>query len=224
MNYDDSILENKYFGFFKQLMYNIALAACGILLIALVLVWGFKFQLYNVLSPSEEPYFTTGDMVVVRQHKEYKVGDIIKFTHFSQDFPVTHRLVGIVENGGKTYYICHGDAVSTSNPYQNGKVVNWQTEANFIKSLTYAQIMGDETIATPSGTGTELKISSALIQIVEKDKIDGKVVCWFANYGDYLTFIKDHKLLLIALVVSVWCISGVIQNELEMKKSKRLEA
>ena len=66
MNYSDQILENKAFNFFKQLTYNIALALCIMLVGVLVMVYGFGFKLYEVLSPSQAPYFTTGDMVIVK--------------------------------------------------------------------------------------------------------------------------------------------------------------
>ena len=225
MNYNDSILENKGFNFFKQLIYNIAVAICIVLMFALILVWGFKFQLYKVLSDSEAPYFTEGDMIVVRKQDDYKVGDIIKFTYLD-DSPlnVTHRLVGIKQHNGKTYYIAHGDAVGTSNPFNASEgAVHWKKEVEFIENLTFEQVQGNKEIPSPSGNSSAT-IRRSQIQIVEKSAIDGKVLCWFANYGNYFEFIKEHKYLLIAMVVSVWCISGVIQNELELKKSRRLEA
>ncbi len=46
MNYNDQILENKSFNFFKQLMYNLALSICIMLVGVLILVYGFKFALY----------------------------------------------------------------------------------------------------------------------------------------------------------------------------------
>ena len=79
MNYNDQILENKTFNFFKQLMYNIALALCIMLVGVLIMVYGFKIRLYEVLSDSQYPVFKKGDMVVVVPQKEYKVGDIISY-------------------------------------------------------------------------------------------------------------------------------------------------
>ena len=81
MNYSDEILENKSFNFFKQLMYNIVVAICIILAVCLILVYGFKFRPYEVLSNSQAPYFTVGDMVIVKGQDSYEVGDIIKFDH-----------------------------------------------------------------------------------------------------------------------------------------------
>ena len=187
MNYSDTLNENKAFKFFKQLTYNISVAILIILFFTLILVYGFKFQLYNVLSDSQAPYFFRGDMVVAKPEDDYYVGDIIKFTH-SDTFPVVHRLVGKVNHNGKTYYVCHGDAVATSNPHKNGQILTWEEESEFIQSLTYAQIRGEENI-------DGLKIHTSQIQVVEKSSIDGKVLCSFKNYGTYITFIKDHSLL-----------------------------
>ena len=208
MNYNDSILENKEFSFFKKLVYNIAVAICILLLFVIVLVYGFKFQLYNVLSDSEYPNFVSGDMIVAVPQKEYEVGDIIKFSYVGESFPVTHRLIGKVadETTGKTYYICHGDAVGSANPAKHGDTVPWTADRDYIASLTFDEIE-DEAVN---------------IQIIEKKSIDGKVVASFTNYGTYITFIKDHTLLLVTIIVGIWCINGVIQNEIDMKKSKRL--
>ena len=211
MNYNDSILENKEFSFFKKLMYNIAVAICIILLFVIVLVYGFKFQLYNVLSDSEYPNFVSGDMIVAVPQKEYEVGDIIKFSYIGETFPVTHRLIGITvdEVTGKTYYVCHGDAVGSANPINNGNTAPWQSDSEYVQSLTYQQIKDGK---------------ANNIQVIEKSSIDGKVVASFSGYGIYVTFIKDHVLLMVTIVIAIWCISGVIQNEIDIKRSKRLLA
>jgi len=216
MNYSNTIHENKEYAFVKQLMYNISLAICLILIFTLILVYGFKFQLYNVLSDSEAPYFYKGDMLIVRAQDEYEVGDIIKFTHYTESFPVAHRLIGKVTDNGKTYYICHGDAVATSDPHRNGQILTWQEESEFVESLTYDQLTGKEDI-------NGLKIHKSQIQIIEKSAIDGKVLGSISNYGTYITFIKDHAMLVITILVSIWCISGVVQNEIDIKNMKRLK-
>lgn len=211
MNYNDSILENKTFSFFKKLIYNIAVAICIMLLLVIVLVYGFKFQLYNVLSDSEYPNFVSGDMIVAVPQKEYEVGDIIKFSYAGETFPVTHRLICIVEDPatGKEYYICHGDAVGSANPANHGQTAPWTSDRDYVASLTFEEI--------EDGKANN-------IQMVEKKSIDGKVVASFSNYGTYVTFIKDHTLLLVTIIIAIWCISGVVQNEIDMKKSKRLLA
>ena len=212
MNYNDQILENKTFNFFKQLMYNIALSICIILVGVLVMVYVFKFNLYEVKSPSQAPYFTTGDMVIVKAQDKYVVGDIIKFDETeNKNLPTTHRLVGKITEGDKTYYICHGDAVGNLNGKKLTKS-DWKDDAEYIKSLqeqgmTFSQIRAE--------CGNQ-------IQTPTFDQIEGKVVGSMKNYGTYIQFIKDHYMLFVALVAGIWCISSVIQNEIEMKKTRRL--
>ena len=48
MNYKDDILENKAFNLFKQLIYNLALAICIMLVGVLVCTYGFNYELYVV--------------------------------------------------------------------------------------------------------------------------------------------------------------------------------
>lgn len=209
MNYNDQILENKPFNFFKQLMYNIALSICIMLVGVLIMVYGFKFRLYEVLSNSQMPYFGTGDMVVVKPQKEYKVGDIIKF---DTNIPVTHRLIATMEEGGVKYYICHGDNVQSANPSSSTYTVYWEEDAKYVQGLI------DE-----GKTLNEIKSGLALnIQVVTLDKIGGEVIGHIDNYGTYFHFIQSHWGLLVALVAAVWCISSTIQNEIDMKRSRRL--
>lgn len=209
MNYNDQILDNKPFNFFKQLMYNIALSICIMLVGVLILVWGFKFRLYEVLSDSQAPYFVKGDMVIVKEQKDYKVGDIIKFNN--NGLPVTHRLIAILTEGGKDYYICHGDNVQNADGSYTDES-GWHDDRDFVNGLwnegkTLAQIQS---------------VCGATIQVMTSDKIEGEVIAHIDNYGTYFKFIQDHWGLLVALVAGIWCISSTVQNEIDMKKCGRL--
>ncbi|HIU06681.1 MAG TPA: signal peptidase I [Candidatus Onthoplasma faecigallinarum] len=209
MNYSDEILENKSFNFFKQLMYNIVVAICIILAVCLILVYGFKFRPYEVLSNSQAPYFTVGDMVIVKGQDSYEVGDIIKFDH--NGVPTTHRLIAIKEYQGTTYYICHGDNVqNTDGSYDH----DYQWEIDRLTDMTYEEILNgtDE-------NDTKLVIN---VQIVTEADIEGKVVASLNNWGSYFSFINAHKLLIIAIIVSVWCVSATVQNELDIRRTRRL--
>ncbi len=209
MNYSDEILENKSFNFFKQLMYNIVVAICIILAVCLILVYGFKFRPYEVLSNSQAPYFTVGDMVIVKGQDSYEVGDIIKFDH--NGVPTTHRLIAIKEYQGTTYYICHGDNVqNTDGSYDH----DYQWEIDRLADMTYEEILNgtDE-------NDTKLVIN---VQIVTEADIEGKVVASLNNWGSYFSFINAHKLLIIAIIVSVWCVSATVQNELDIRRTRRL--
>lgn len=211
MNYNDQILENKPFNFFKQLMYNIALSICIMLVGVLILVYGFKFRLYEVLSASQAPHFTTGDMVIVKAQKSYKVGDIVKFNQ-TGGLPVTHRLISIISEDGKDYYICHGDNVQNADgSYTGGS--EWKDDAAYIEELH----------TTNGLTVSEIKDEcGSTIQIIELKQIEGTVIAHIDNYGTYVKFIKDHWGLLIALIAGIWCISSTVQNEIDMKKCRRL--
>lgn len=216
MSYNDQILENKAFNFFKQLMYNIALSICLILLATLLSVWIFKLGLYRVESDSEAPYFYRGDMVAVLPQDEYKVGDIITFREHGIGGGyslTTHRYIATLKTSdGNTYYICHGDAVQSADPSQE-ELRKWQDEAAFIQG-----VIDDNpgiTLAT-----LDTKIRNCQYPTIRD--IEGEVVFSLSNYGTYITFIKDHSMLFIVMIVGIWVVSSVIQNEIEMKRSWRL--
>lgn len=207
MNYNNEILENKAFNFFKQLMYNLALSICIILVGVVVMVYVFKFNLYKVESDSQAPYFYRDDIVVVKAQEKYVPGDILKFD--LRGTPITHRLVAVIEEGGKTYYLCHGDNVQNfDNSKANGK---WEDEAAYVKQLQKENYSADEIIAR-----------CANVQTPTLEQIEGKVVASMRHYGAYIEFIKGHYMLFISLVAGIWCISSVAQNEIEIKKTRRL--
>ena len=205
MIYKDGLFENKAFTFFKQLMYNIATSICIILLVVLIMVFGFKYRLYEVLSDSQVPTYKTGDLVVVKGQSDYHVGDIIKYD--LKGTPTTHRCIAIVkDSAGTTYYVCHGDNVQSMPDAEDD---SWQANAKALEGKSYEEIANDSYIY-------------ALVQMPKKENIEGKVVAYVANYGTYFKFVKSHSALLIALGLGVWCISMCYQNEMEMKKARRL--
>ena len=66
---------------------------------------------------------------------KFKVGDIIKFdTSSNKTLPTTHRLIAIVEEGGTTYYICHGDNVQNVNGLPQ-TASDWEDDAKFVNEL-----------------------------------------------------------------------------------------
>ena len=109
MKYTDQILENKTFNFVKQLLYNILLSICIMLVIAVAGIYIFKFRPYVVWSGSMTPTIMVDDVVVVKSQKEYKEGDVIKFQWGT--LPVTHRIIEIKEENNQKIYVCRGDAV-----------------------------------------------------------------------------------------------------------------
>ncbi len=203
MNYNDQILENKAFKFAKQLIYNLAIGIVIILAVCLIFVYAFQFRPYKVLTGSMEPEIKVGDMVVVHSAKEYKVGDVLKFDQTSSgNLPTVHRLIAIKDD----VYICHGDNVG----FQYGSAEDgwtWQQEADAIKDKSLEQVRTE---------------ASALYQYVSANQIEGKVVTNIANYGTYVDFIAEHKMLFITIILGLWCFTYVAQNEIEMRNAKRL--
>ena len=206
MNYNDEILENKPFNIFKQVLFDIVLAICIMLAIALVLVYGFKFKPYEVLSDSMYPVFKTGDMVVVKAQDNYQIGDIVTY-RLGTTTLATHRIIAIKESNGTTYYITHGDNVESPNIENGSTPVDWDLDAEFLEDKTYEDILTNN---YPN------------IDILEFSDIEGRVVTSIANYGTYVNFIAEHKLLFIAMIIAVWCICATVQNEIDMKRTRRI--
>lgn len=212
MNYNDQILENKEYNFIKQLMYNLALSICVLLIGVLISVYGFGFKLFEVLSNSQAPYFYKGDMVIVKAKDEYEVGDIVQFK--TESFNVAHRCIGKFEDSGVTYFVCHGDNVASANPNSENRTAKWEEDSAFVQNLLdqYGTLENiPHNVDKPRD-----------IQIVAEQNIVGEVVNHISNIGYIITFVKEHYLLFITLVAGIWCVSTVIQIESEIKKSRRL--
>ena len=211
MNYNDQILENKAFNFFKQLMYNIALSICILLVGILIMVYGFKYQLYEVLSDSQAPVFRETDMVIVKAADKYEVGDIL--TYQKESILATHRIIGVYEKNGNIVYICHGDNTDSANPANGQKTVPYTEDVAFIQSLMDKGKTLNEIKAEVRTPGCDF---------VTPEETKGKVVNHIDNYGLYFRFIKDHYMLIVAMVAGIWCFSSVVQNELDIKRARRL--
>ncbi len=203
MNYNDQILDNKAFKFAKQLIYNLAISICIILAVCLVFVYGFHYRPYNVVSPSMTPEIGVGDMVIVHSKKEYKVGDVLKFDEHDGKLPTVHRIIAIRDG----VYICHGDAVHDERVYTDDKT--WQDMVELAKDMTYEEIK--ENIP-----------NCQYIDERDGDTVEGIVVAVVANYGTYINFISEHKVLFITIVLGLWCFTYVVQNEIEIRKARRL--
>lgn len=203
MNYNDQILENKTFKFVKSLFYNIAISIVVVLAVCLVFVYALRYRPYKVLTASMYPSIKVGDMVVVHKASEYKVGDVLKFDQSGKDgLPTVHRIIAIKDG----VYVCHGDNVAYQYKGDNENWT-WKDEAKVAEGKTLAQLRSEAT---------------ALYQYVEADQVEGKVVAVAARYGDYVDFIIAHKMLFITIIMGLWCFTYVVQNEIEMKRARRL--
>lgn len=93
----EKLLKVKEYDWCKRLVYNLAWALFGALVIIILLVNIMSLRLDEVLTNSMYPVFSDRDVVVVMKQKEYKVGDIIEFKEGNRN--TTHRLVEITEDG-----------------------------------------------------------------------------------------------------------------------------
>jgi len=71
-------------------------------------ILGFKF--YTVLTGSMEPEYNIGDMIIEKpiQAKDIKVGTVVTYK-INKNKTVTHRVIEIFEEEGKTLYRLKGD-------------------------------------------------------------------------------------------------------------------
>lgn len=208
MNYNDQILENKWFNFFKQLMFNLGVLICIVLSGLLVLMYGFKYGVYEVLSDSQAPVFVKGDLVITKPQKDYEIGDIIKFDLAD---PVTHRVIAISKDGN--IYYCHGDNVPSVDPSKEAQYPypTWEEESAFLQGLI--------------DRGVSLDNHNTLqgnYQAVTRNQVKGKVILHVDRVGGFLGFVKEHILLCVTLIVGVWCACNVLGNELYYKRARRL--
>ena len=69
-----------------------------------------NIQIKIVESGSMEPSILTGSLVVIRPQSSYSVGEVVTFESSSADVPTTHRIIGVREAAGQTYFMTKGDA------------------------------------------------------------------------------------------------------------------
>jgi signal peptidase I len=89
-------------------------------------IFGYRF--YQVLTPSMEPVFTTGDMIFIKicAPEEVQVGDIITFSpNRNAKAYLTHRAVEVRPgvNGEAPVIVTRGDANNTEDPPIAGTAV-----------------------------------------------------------------------------------------------------
>ena len=140
-----------------------------ILTLVLILMLGVSclsacsFGYYEVLSDSMAPTIYAGDKVKIKEKDEYSVGDIVMFEF--ANIPAVHRIIYIDEEGGKTYYLCHGDAVQNADGTDAD--LRWEDDAAYVKKLieedglTLAQVKAE---------------CGSLVQFVTIEQIKGAVV------------------------------------------------
>ncbi len=74
----------------------------------------FGIQAFSIQSPSMEPEFYEGDLIIDKALKDtskLEVGDVITFYTIIQGERAlnTHRILEVIDEGGPTYYVTKGD-------------------------------------------------------------------------------------------------------------------
>jgi signal peptidase len=88
-----------------------AIAVVAIFLVLSVFPIKGGYKTFIVLSGSMEPKIHTGSIVIVKPENNYQVGDVITFNENNKlNTPVTHRIAGIKEDKGESFYTTKGDA------------------------------------------------------------------------------------------------------------------
>ncbi len=100
----------------------------------------FGYSMASVGSGSMEPTINTGDLIITKKSKTYEVDDIITFYDESFSRYITHRIIGLNEDGS---FITQGDregqGVDTNPVYTEnivGKVIKVYPSGGFMAFIT----------------------------------------------------------------------------------------
>ena len=74
------------------------------------------FELYLVQSGSMEPAINAGDIVVVKPQPNYHQRQVITF-YDQDDRVVTHRILEVRDQAGRTFFLTKGDANEAPDSY-----------------------------------------------------------------------------------------------------------
>lgn len=75
-----------------------------------ILIQPFGYSLLIVSSGSMEPQIKTGNIILIKKSKKYKINDVITFSE-NQKKLITHRIIGKCENE----FITKGDKNNTQD-------------------------------------------------------------------------------------------------------------
>lgn len=80
------------------------------------------YRTYIVLTGSMEPIIKPNDLIIVKSVPEDKIkeGSIINFSSSNSGTTITHRVVNIIKENGKTYYKTKGD----NNNVEDSKLIS----------------------------------------------------------------------------------------------------
>lgn len=78
----------------------------------------FPYYIVTVATGSMTPNINVGDVIIVEKIKKYEkidVGDVLVFEH--NNMLISHRVIDITNNGGKTFYKTKGDYNETADSH-----------------------------------------------------------------------------------------------------------
>lgn len=115
------------------------------------------FRQYMVATGSMEPQYNIGDLIIIKETPKEKiqVGDVINYISENGIDTITHRVVGIFEKDGETYYKTKGD----NNNGEDPELVNF----NQVQGVLVFKISNLGTIITKIISGTGIIIVFACI-------------------------------------------------------------
>ena len=119
------IIGKIFYGLFVLLLVSVT----GLFLLSFLPIAG-NIEVKIVKSGSMEPTIKTGSVAIVKPEADYFIGNIVTFGEDSRrQIPTTHRIYGVREEGGKTYFTTKGDANEEPDPAETeeseviGKVI-----------------------------------------------------------------------------------------------------
>ena len=84
-------------------------------------------------APNMSPYLDWGDTVTVKPQSVYSKEEVIRFNY--QGMMYVSRIVGIFEENGVKYFVCHGDGDKSINPANAIYDYEYADDVAYIKSL-----------------------------------------------------------------------------------------
>ena len=72
------------------------------------------YSILSVATGSMENTIMEGDLILIKNTGDYKIGDIITFAHKDEVIPTTHRIINWAESGDGDY-VTRGDANNTED-------------------------------------------------------------------------------------------------------------
>lgn len=128
------------------------------------------FRQYIVLTGSMEPNYNVGDIIVIKEKPENQiaVGDVVNYTTSSNGKTVTHRVIEIVNENGKTLFKTKGDNNNSADP----ELVSY----NQIKGTIIFKIskLGAFVTNILTGTGVTVILILFILSYIHSNKIEEK--------------------------------------------------